>query len=48
VPAGNPLPDLKQVTVNLSWVDLNNEVQTFTLTSLIARADPRAAAGLYQ
>jgi Tfp pilus assembly protein PilV len=47
VPAGNPLPDLKRVTVTLTWVDLNNEVQSYSLSSLVARADPRSAAGLY-
>lgn len=47
-PAGNPLPDLKEVRVSLSWVDRNNEVQTVSLSSLIAGVDPRTAAGLYQ
>lgn len=47
VPAGNPLPDLKQVTVTLTWLDLDNEVQSYSLSSLIAGVDPRAAARLY-
>ena len=47
VPAGSPLPDLKRVTITLSWLDLNNEVQTYSLSSLIAGIDPRSSAGLY-
>lgn len=47
VPAGNPLPGLKQVTVTLTWLDLSNEVQSYSLSSLIAGVHPRLAAGLY-
>ncbi len=47
VPTGSPLPSLKQVVVTLSWTDISNEIQTYSLASLIAGIDPRVAGGIY-
>jgi prepilin-type N-terminal cleavage/methylation domain-containing protein len=47
-PAGAPLPSLKAVTVSITWTDTNGDDQSLSLSTLIAGADPAAAARAFQ
>lgn len=47
VPAGNPLPSFKLVTVTIAWTDHNGSAQTLSLPSIIAATDPRLAATVF-
>ncbi|MGH8506704.1 MAG: type IV pilus modification PilV family protein [Stenotrophobium sp.] len=47
-PTGAPLPGLKAVTVNITWTDTNGDDQNLSLSTLIAGADPAAAARAFQ
>jgi type IV pilus modification protein PilV len=42
-PASPNIPDLKQVSVTVSWQDRDGNTQSITLNTLIAAADPRQA-----
>jgi type IV pilus modification protein PilV len=48
VPAGGGLPAMKEVTVTLSWTDLNNNAQSLSLSGVIAGTDPASITSLYQ
>lgn len=43
-----PLPNLKQVTVTVTWADSNNNSQTLKMSTLIAGANPAAQSRVYQ
>lgn len=47
-PAGNPLPDLKRVTLTIGWTDIDGKAQSLSMSSIIAGADPAAAGRVYQ
>lgn len=43
----SPLPDLKRVTIEVSWTGPDGDDRDFTLSSFIASIDPSAAGKLY-
>lgn len=47
-PTGNPLPDLKRVTLTISWTDIDGTAQSLTMASLIAGDDPALSGQVYQ
>lgn len=47
-PADAPLPDLKAITVKITWTDTNGDEQSLNLSTIIAGANPADAARVYQ
>ncbi|MGB1580805.1 MAG: type IV pilus modification PilV family protein [Nevskiales bacterium] len=47
VPAGSPLPDFKQVTVTIGWMDTTGVAQSWSVSTHIAAVDPSIAARIY-